>query len=70
MRGFKSIFVSSKHKIKCFLIHEKYFQTTNAVDTLPLIMINVLSYDKNVEGDIILIRLELTKSMKALSIDP
>ena len=36
MRGFKSIFVSSKHKIKCFLIHEKYFQTTNAVDTLPL----------------------------------
>ena len=36
MRGFKSIFVSSKHKIKCFLIHEKYFQATNAVDTLPL----------------------------------
>ena len=36
MRGFKSIFVSSKHKIKCFLIHEKYFQMTNAVDTLPL----------------------------------
>ena len=35
MRGFKSIFVSSKHKIKCFLIHEKHFQTTNAVDTLP-----------------------------------
>ena len=35
MRGFKSIFVSSKHKIKCFLIHEK-IQTTNAVDTLPL----------------------------------
>ena len=34
MRGFKSIFVSSKHKIKC--LHEKYFQTTNAVDTLPL----------------------------------
>ena len=36
MRGFKSIFVSSKRKIKCFLIQEKYFQTTNAVDTLPL----------------------------------
>ena len=36
MRGFKSFFVSSKHKSKCFLIHEKYFQTTNAVDTLPL----------------------------------
>ena len=36
MGGFKSIFVSSKHKIKCFLIQEKYFQTTNAVDTLPL----------------------------------
>ena len=36
MRGFKSIFVSSKHKIKCFLIQEKYFQTTNAVDTLTL----------------------------------
>ena len=36
MRGSKSIFVSSKHKIKCFLIYEKYFQTTNAVDTLPL----------------------------------
>ena len=37
MRGFKSIFVSSKHKINCFLIQEKYFQTANAVDTLPLI---------------------------------
>ena len=36
MRGFKSIFVSSKHKINFFLMHEKYFQTTNAVDTLPL----------------------------------
>ena len=36
MRGFKSSSVSSKHKIKCFLIHEKYFQTINAVDTLPL----------------------------------
>ena len=36
MRGFKSIFVSSKHKINCFLIQEKYFQTANAVDTLPL----------------------------------
>ena len=36
MRGFKTFFVSSKHKIKGFLIHEKYFQTTNAVDTLPL----------------------------------
>ena len=36
MRGFKSIFVSSKHKIKRFLTQEKYFQTTNAVDTLPL----------------------------------
>ena len=35
MRGFKSIFVSSKHKINCFLIQEKYFQTANAVDTLP-----------------------------------
>ena len=38
MRGFKSIFVSSKHKINCFLIQEKYFQTANAVDTLPLSM--------------------------------
>ena len=37
MRGFKSIFVSSKHKINYFLIQEKYFQTANAVDTLPLI---------------------------------
>ena len=36
MRGFKSIFVSSKHKINCFLRQEKYFQTANAVDTLPL----------------------------------
>ena len=36
MRGFKSLFVSSKHKINCFLIQEKYFQTANAVDTLPL----------------------------------
>ena len=36
MRGFKSIFVSSKHKINCFLIQEKYFQTANAVDKLPL----------------------------------
>ena len=36
MRGFKSIFVSSKHNINCFLIQEKYFQTANAVDTLPL----------------------------------
>ena len=36
MRGFKSIFVSLKHKINCFLIQEKYFQTANAVDTLPL----------------------------------
>ena len=36
MRGFKSIFVSSKHKINCFLIQEKCFQTANAVDTLPL----------------------------------
>ena len=36
MRGFKSIFVSSKHKINCFLIQEKYFQTANALDTLPL----------------------------------
>ena len=36
MRGFKSIFVSAKHKINCFLIQEKYFQTANAVDTLPL----------------------------------
>ena len=36
MGGFKSIFVSSKHKINCFLIQEKYFQTANAVDTLPL----------------------------------
>ena len=36
MKGFKSIFVSSKHKINCFLIQEKYFQTANAVDTLPL----------------------------------
>ena len=35
MRDFKSIFVSSKHKINCFLIQEKYFQTANAVDTLP-----------------------------------
>ena len=34
MKGFKSIFVSSKHKINCFLIQEKYFQTANAVDTL------------------------------------
>ena len=34
MRGFKSIFVSSKHKFNCFLIQEKYFQTANAVDTL------------------------------------
>ena len=36
MRGFKSIFVSSKYKINRFLIQEKYFQTANAVDTLPL----------------------------------
>ena len=44
MRGFKSIFVSSKHKINCFLIQEKYFQTANAVDTLPL---NKHKYDRN-----------------------
>ena len=37
MRGFKSIFVSSKYKINRFLIQEKYFRTANAVDTLPLI---------------------------------
>ena len=36
MRGFKFIFVWSKHKINCFLIQEKYFQTANAADTLPL----------------------------------
>ena len=43
MRGFKSIFVSSKHKINCLLIQEKYFQTANAVDTLPLIPIAAAS---------------------------
>ena len=35
MRDFKSIFVSTNHKIKCSLPHEKQFQT-NRVDTLPL----------------------------------
>ena len=57
MRGFKSIFVSSKHKINCFLIQEKYFQTANAVDTLPLIFsINyiVLSYQNHVKSNFIL----------------
>ena len=39
MRGYKSIFVSSKHKIQCSLTHEKYFQTINAVDTLPLTLL-------------------------------
>ena len=39
MRGFKPILVSSKHKIKGFLTQEKYFQTTNAVDTLPLTLL-------------------------------
>ena len=38
MRGSKSIFVSSKHEIKCSLTHEKYFQPTNAEDSSPLIM--------------------------------
>ena len=32
-KGFKSIFVPSKHKIKCSITHTKYFQPTNAVDT-------------------------------------